>query len=130
MEIRMPETRGAGNESRVTSERESSSERRVLLRREAGKALSGRVPVVLSIAIVLLSGVLIGYGARSFVAPTEPARLIIPRCRPARILVPATSDRGHAPRPKSPQIQLLKTYTAQLPAEPRGPVESRVGRGE
>ena len=52
-----------------TSIREARSraeiELRPELRREAGKALSGRVPVLLSIAVAALSGVLAGYTLRA-----------------------------------------------------------------
>jgi hypothetical protein len=39
-----------------------------VLRREAHKALNGRVPLGLAIALAALSGMLFGYGVRSFVA--------------------------------------------------------------
>jgi hypothetical protein len=37
-----------------------------ILQREARKALSGRVPMLLSVVLALLSGTLVGYGVRAF----------------------------------------------------------------
>ncbi len=59
-----------------------------VLRQEARKALSGRVPLAMSIALALLSGMLVGYGVRAFTAgQCERRELRCPRQTGARILV-------------------------------------------
>jgi len=77
-----------------------------VLRQEARKALSGRVPLALSIALALLSGVLVGYGVRAFTAAhgCERRELRCPRQTRARPLVlpPATESDC------KPRLRLLK----------------------
>jgi hypothetical protein len=67
-----------------------------VLRREAHKALNGRVPLGLAIALAALSGMLFGYGVRSFVAQRSCPRhhhIMIVREKVRRPLqMPAASE--------------------------------------
>lgn len=66
----------------------SGGEPTPVLRQEARKALSGRVPLAMSIALALLSGMLAGYGVRALTAGSCERREV--RCQRqtgARILV-------------------------------------------
>lgn len=75
-----------------------------VLRREARTAMSSRVPLALSIAVALLSGVLAGYGVRAFTAGGELRPTTCPRRHGGtRVLIPPrASDAAEA------KLQLLK----------------------
>jgi len=75
-----------------------------VLRREARTAMSSRVPLALSIAVALLSGVLAGYGVRAFTAGDELRPSTCPRRHGGtRVLIPPrASDAAEA------KMQLLK----------------------
>lgn len=62
----------------------------VVLRREARTALSGRVPVMLAIAIALMTGVLSGYGLRALTAEGHGVR---PAC-PVLVVPPSAIEPG------------------------------------
>ena len=77
-----------------------------VLRQEARKALSGRVPLAMSIALALLSGMLAGYGVRALTDGHCPRRE--QRCsrQAARVLVvPKPSEEQ---RECKPRLRLLQ----------------------
>lgn len=78
------------------------------LRREAHTALSGRVPVVLAVAVALVSGCLLGYGWRALLGASE-----VVTC-PVRMAAPAP------PVPVDPLLFVDKKPTVSPcpPAEP------------
>jgi hypothetical protein len=75
-----------------------------VLRQEARKALSGRVPLAMSIALALLSGMLAGYGVRALTDGHCPRR---ERCsrQAARVLV--VPKHGEEQRECKPRLRLL-----------------------
>jgi hypothetical protein len=76
-----------------------------VLRQEARKALSGRVPLAMSIALALMSGMLVGYGVRALTDGQCGRRE--QRCsrQAARILVvPKRSDEQEC----KPRLRLLQ----------------------
>ena len=66
------------------------------LRREAGKALSGRVPVVLAVAIALLGGWGLGFGWRGLLCDRECTRQTVVERRCAQ--PPLVTDTLAPPR--------------------------------
>jgi hypothetical protein len=93
-----------------------------VLRQEARKALSGRVPLAMSIALALLSGMLAGYGVRALTDGHCPRRE--QRCsrQAARVLVvPKASEEQ---RECKPRLRLLRE-AAPVP----GSADSVVDRG-
>ncbi len=77
-----------------------------VLRQEARKALSGRVPLAMSIALALLSGTLVGYGVRALTDGHCPRRE--QRCsrQAGRVLVvPKASEEQ---RECKPRLRLLQ----------------------
>lgn len=94
-----------------------------VLRQEARKALSGRVPLAMSIALALLSGVLAGYGVRALTDGHCPRRE--QRCsrQAARVLVvPKASEEQ---RECKPRLRLLHE-AAPVPGSADSVVEAGV----
>lgn len=124
-----------------------------VLRREAAKALSGRVPLVLAIVLALLSGVLIGYGVRAFTAgqcaqrelrcprQTRARPLIVPPvagqesdCKPRLRLLPAKGaepdkagepDKAAEPKKATEPEKAPKAATPAVPEKPAAPPAER-----
>ncbi len=99
MTISNPEAGGGGGEPEP------------VLRQEARKALSGRVPLALSIALALLSGVLVGYGVRAFTSAhgCERRERHCPRAGP--VVMPRASEASDC----KPRLLLLQE-PAPVPA--------------
>jgi hypothetical protein len=87
-----------------------------VLRREARKALNGRVPLGLAIALAALSGMLFGYGVRALVADRSCPRhhIVIVRERMQRPLqMPAAGE----PCRGALRLQLLRHPDADADAD-------------
>ena len=76
-----------------------------VLRQEARKALSGRVPLAMSIALALLSGMLAGYGVRALTDGQCPRRERCLRQASRVLVVPKRSDEQRECRPRLRLLQ-------------------------
>lgn len=93
-----------------TSVPEASREGSLALRREAYKALSGRVRVLLLVAIALVSGCLLGYSLRVVTAENEREETVCP----ARVASPCLLLLPQITYGAPPRLHLL----GQTPPEP------------
>jgi hypothetical protein len=91
----------------------------VVLRREARKALSGRVPVVLSIAVAMLVGMLSGYGLRALTA--EGGVIVSRQTCPVLVVPPSVISPGKDCVAGRPRMYLLGQE--QPPAAAAEPAE-------